>query len=234
MRDRRHAVEVAVQQVAGIDGQPANSDRHVDVDDVAIAMRRDRSVSEGGKTKPLDLCEVSPRSGRDEALRPESLVRRTHHFAERGRGARFIEVVKNQHRRTGDCREGIELCADAAVGIAASRRSHAAEGGSQRIANHRWKRRKARLDRRVHVAGVAWSQVPQLDSVADRGGIELTEFGELFGQETNNRHDGPFKAKVNGMRRATHCVVAASRRIIGGALQKLKRALEYSLSRGSQ
>ena len=62
MRDRRHAVAVAVQQVAGVHPHAADADRHFEFDDLRVAVRADRAAGEARELQRLDLVEVAARA----------------------------------------------------------------------------------------------------------------------------------------------------------------------------
>src|SRR5262249_34841249 len=56
--DGRDPIQVAVQEVAGVDGDAADVDGHVHLRDVAVAVGADGAAGEAGEVQPGDLFEV--------------------------------------------------------------------------------------------------------------------------------------------------------------------------------
>jgi predicted GTPase len=49
VRDRGDTVEVSMEQVIRIDGEPSHVDRHMDLKDVTVSLRANRAVGKDGK-----------------------------------------------------------------------------------------------------------------------------------------------------------------------------------------
>ena len=65
--NRRDTIGIGVQQIAGMDGNASHAYGRLDSDDVAVAVRADHPIAEGGKAD--DGGDIRLLAGGDEALR---------------------------------------------------------------------------------------------------------------------------------------------------------------------
>ena len=75
-------------------------------------MGADHAAAGAAESQPADLVQVARGAAGDQPGRSEALMRSTHHFAERGRDGRVIQVLKHSHRR----RRNIGEPGDVAIG----------------------------------------------------------------------------------------------------------------------
>src|SRR5438552_5898578 len=91
----RDDVAVAVQQLAGVDHDAADVDRHVQLHHLAVAVGADGAVGEAGEVQGFDLVEVAAGPAGDQAGGAEGLVGGTHDLAKGGGGDRVVEVLED-------------------------------------------------------------------------------------------------------------------------------------------
>jgi len=89
---------------------------------MAIAVGADRAAREAREAEGFDLLQVAARPAGDEPGRPERLVSRTHHLAERGRHDRVVQGLEHHHGRPRQFGEGRHLLVQARVHVARTRR----------------------------------------------------------------------------------------------------------------
>ena len=118
----RHAVGVAVQEVALSDHEPAHADRQFQVQQVAIGVRADRGPGEDRVLEGPDLQQVAAAARGDQSHRAETLVDRAHHLAKRGPDRRVVEVLKDHDGRAAERLELADLLQETAVCVAAGGR----------------------------------------------------------------------------------------------------------------
>src|SRR5262249_59960406 len=112
----------------------ADANRHIELHDLAIAVRANRPGREARKAERFDLLNIPAGSARDQAGTPERLVGGTHDLAE-GRGdARIIQVLEDDHGWTGRIGNQFNLVGQASIDVAGARRRTGPERGRRRIA----------------------------------------------------------------------------------------------------
>jgi hypothetical protein len=98
-----------VQQISGVDGQSSDTHRGVQRRDVAVAVGADGRAGEGREFQAADLLDVTRGAAGDQAHGAEGLIAGAHHFAERGRDGRVVQVLKHDEGRPWDLLEAPHL-----------------------------------------------------------------------------------------------------------------------------
>ena len=181
------AVAVTVQEIPREDGDPADVNGAPEIDHVVVPVGGDGAVGEGGKTEFAHLVEVAAGAACDQADGAEGLVGGAHHLAEGRRHRRAVEVLEDDHRRSGDLRERGHLPVHGGIDVPLRRGGGAHRHGAG-VPDHGGHLRVACLDAGVGVAGVPGPDLEQLDGVADGRGIELAQQLEVLAAQSCFRH----------------------------------------------
>lgn len=114
------------------------------------------------------LLQIGPGTVSDQPHGPKRLVRRAHHFSKCRRDGWVVQNLKDDHWRTRKLLKALHLTINAGIGVTLSWAHRTAECRRRRKSHH-WRHLwKARLDARVHVAGVLRADLKQLDDIAHR------------------------------------------------------------------
>jgi hypothetical protein len=111
VRNRRDTVQVAVDQITGVNANSTDGHRNVNRQRMTIPVSTNRSGSECREADLFDLFEIAPGAAGDQAFRAKGLVNRAHHFTECCRDDRIVEVLVNHHGWSGHLRKGLHLLA---------------------------------------------------------------------------------------------------------------------------
>ena len=167
--------EVRVDEVAGVNGDSADSDGAVEIHDMAPAVRTDHAVAERREVDAPDLVEIARGAAGDERDGAEGLVGRAHDLTEGGGDGGVVEVLEDDDGRAGQFREPGDMLIERAVDITVAAGEGATDGRGGGVTDGGRHFGKAGADARIHVAIVTGTEVEEFDGVAEGGGVELGE-----------------------------------------------------------
>ena len=147
-------IAITVDQVARVNGDSANVDGNMDIDDMTVAVRRIGAVAERGESDRPDLVEISCRPAGNQSHCTENFIGGAHNLPKRSSRCRVIQILEDDHGWPRYLSKRFDLSVQAAVFPSINGRSICTPRGRRRISNRRGHLREARLDRVIH-AGYA-------------------------------------------------------------------------------
>jgi hypothetical protein len=125
-----------MQQVVRMDHDPPDTNRYMDIENMAVSMGTNGPVGKDGKAEIAYLGQITTRSVGDESHCPEGLIGRTHDLTKGGCNRRIIQILKDDNRRTSQLREAFDLEDSASIHIPLPRWTRSAKGRRCRKTHH--------------------------------------------------------------------------------------------------